>query len=176
MDTWYDVSSLFQLINGYGKYFYCPIKSNGLVKTADNGIYLPIKELDWATDQLQNGGLIKNLNMSVKMFKVTVSTNRIDLVLTNDLSNTTTEQISIKQKMRWHIESLHRELKQLTGIEKCQCRKALSQRTHIFCAMLVGNKIKKIPYHTYLSSYQVKIEPLRKYLVNELLGMCPNFA
>jgi hypothetical protein len=32
MDTCYVVSSLFQLINSYGKYFYCPIKSNRLVK------------------------------------------------------------------------------------------------------------------------------------------------
>jgi hypothetical protein len=78
--------------------------------------------------------------------------------------------------MRWHIESFHRESKQLTGIEKCQCRKALSQRTHIFCAMLVWNKIKEIAYDTFVSAYQVKIEPLRKYLINELLGNCPTFA
>jgi IS4 transposase len=104
------------------------------------------------------------------------STNRIDYVLTNDLSETTSEQIAQKQKMRWHIESFHRESKQLTGIEKCQCRKALSQRTHIFCAMLVWNKIKEIAYDTFVSAYQVKIEPLRKYLINELLGNCPTFA
>jgi Transposase DDE domain len=178
MDTWYAVSSLFQLITSYGKYFYCPIKSNRLVKASDNTIYEPIIELVWTADELQKGRPIKvkNLNMNVKAFKVTVSTNRIDYVLTNDLRETTTEQISIKQKMRWHIECLHRELKQLTGIEKCQCRKALSQRTHIFCAMLVWNKIKNIAYDTFVSAYQVKAEPLRKYLVNELLGFCPTFA
>jgi hypothetical protein len=178
MDSWYAVSSLFQIIDKYGKYFYCPIKSNRLVKPSDNSIYLPIGELLWDKEQLQNGRPIKvkNLNMNVKVFKIAVSTNRIDYVLTNDLRDNTTEQISIKQKMRWKIECLHRELKGLTGIEKCQCRKALSQRTHIFCAMLVWNKIKEMAYDTFISAYQVKIEPLRKYLVNELLMPCPIFA
>jgi len=32
--------------------------------------------------------------------------------------------------MRWCIEQLHRELKQLTGIERCQCRKQRAQRNH----------------------------------------------
>jgi hypothetical protein len=31
----------------------------------------------------------------------------------------------------------HRELKQLTGVEACQCRKARIQRNHIACALLV---------------------------------------
>lgn len=178
MDTWYAVSSLFQLVNSYGKKFYCPIKSNRLVKTSDNNLYQSISSLIWTTNELQNGRPIKlkNLNMNVKAYKITVSTNRIDYVLTNDLSQTTAQQIAIKQQMRWHIECLHRELKQLTGIAKCQCRKALSQRTHIFCAMLVWNEIKKIAYDTFVSAYQVKVEPLRKYLINELSKECPTFA
>ncbi len=34
---------------------------------------------------------------------------------------------------RWHVEQFHREVKQLTGSEKCQCRKARSQRNHLAC-------------------------------------------
>ena len=34
-------------------------------------------------------------------------------------------------KIRWKIEEFHREIKQLTGIESCQCRKARLQRNHI---------------------------------------------
>jgi hypothetical protein len=75
MDTWYAVSSLFQLITSYGKYFYCPIKSNRLVKASDNTIYEPIIELVWTADELQKGRPIKvkNLNMNVKAFKVTAA-------------------------------------------------------------------------------------------------------
>jgi hypothetical protein len=75
MDIWYAVSSLFQLITSYGKYFYCLIKSNRLVKASDNTIYEPIIELVWTADELQKGRPIKvkNLNMNVKAFKVTAA-------------------------------------------------------------------------------------------------------
>jgi hypothetical protein len=39
--------------------------------------------------------------------------------------------------LRWKIEQFHREIKQLTGIGKYQCRKAIIQRNHIACAVLV---------------------------------------
>jgi hypothetical protein len=42
--------------------------------------------------------------------------------------------------VRWQIEELHRGLKQLTGTEKCQCRKGRSQRNHLACC-----------YHAWLS-------------------------
>jgi len=47
-------------------------------------------------------------------------------------------------KIRWKIEEFHREIKQLTGIESCQCRKARLQRNHIACAMLVWLRLKKL--------------------------------
>uniref|UniRef100_UPI003743E020 transposase n=1 Tax=Spirosoma profusum TaxID=2771354 RepID=UPI003743E020 len=34
---------------------------------------------------------------------------------------------------RWQIETFHRSFKQLTGSERCQCRKARSQRNHLAC-------------------------------------------
>ena len=104
------------------------------------------------------------------------STNRTDYVLTNDLRSLSADEIKYKQKMRWNIECLHREAKQLTGIEQCQCRKAASQRTHIFCAMLVWNKIKEIAYDTFVTAYQIKYLPLRDYLIKELSLTCPKFA
>ena len=41
--------------------------------------------------------------------------------------------------MRWKIEQFHRELKQTTGIEKNQCRKARIQCNHIACASSSGS-------------------------------------
>jgi hypothetical protein len=37
--------------------------------------------------------------------------------------------------IRWKVEEFHRELKQLTGVESCQCRKGRIQRNHIACAI-----------------------------------------
>ena len=44
----------------------------------------------------------------------------------------------------WKIEEFHRELKQLTGIEDCQCRKARIQRHQIACALLVWLYLKRL--------------------------------
>jgi hypothetical protein len=111
MDTWYAISSLFQLINSYGKYFYCPIKSNRLVRQlADNKPYMFVSDLPWTQQQVEHGQAIKvkNLDMQVKVFKVTISTNRTDYVLTNDIATDSTQTIVNKQKMRWNIDGAAR--------------------------------------------------------------------
>ena len=37
-------------------------------------------------------------------------------------------------KIRWKIEEFHREIKQLTGIESCQCRKArIGEKPYCLC-------------------------------------------
>lgn len=35
----------------------------------------------------------------------------------------------------WRIEEYHRGLKQVTNVERCQCRKAVAQRGHIGLAL-----------------------------------------
>jgi hypothetical protein len=70
--------------------------------------------------------------------------------------------------MRWYIEQFHREIKQLTGVEKCECRKQRIQRNHIVCALLLWVKIKQIAYKTKETVYQIKKGLLRNYLIQEL--------
>lgn len=45
--------------------------------------------------------------------------------------------------MRWKIEQFHRGLKQLTGVESCQCREGWIQRSHIHCALPVWNFLRR---------------------------------
>ena len=71
-------------------------------------------------------------------------------------------------KIRWKIEEFHREIKQLTGIESCQCRKARLQRNHIACAMLVWVRLKNIAYQTGDTIYQIKHKLLSNYLIEQL--------
>nr|MCC5637034.1 transposase [Nostoc sp. CHAB 5844] len=68
----------------------------------------------------------------------------------------------------WKIEEFHREIKQLTGIESCQCRKARLQRNHIACAMLVWLRLKNLAYQTCLTIYKIKHNLLSKYLIEQL--------
>lgn len=67
--------------------------------------------------------------------------------------------------MRWKIEQFHREFKQLTGIEKNQCRKARIQRNHIACAMLVWLRLTDIARTTGQTFYRIKHGVLDDYLL-----------
>ena len=66
--------------------------------------------------------------------------------------------------VRWVIESMHCEIKQLTGIEKCQCRKQRIQRNHIACSLLVWAFLKRIARKTKETVYKVKNILLDNYM------------
>ncbi len=66
------------------------------------------------------------------------------------------------------IEQFHREAKQLTGIERCQCRKARTQRNHIACAILVWSRLAHIARETARTLYQVKQGILDDFLSQQL--------
>ena len=104
----------------------------------------------------------------MKLFRVTISTNRTEHIITNDMSQNSTDNTRKECAIRWKIEEFHREIKQLTGIEKCQCRKNGIQRNHIACSMLVWVKLKQVANKTSKTVYQIKHGLLRDYLVQQL--------
>jgi Transposase DDE domain len=173
MDTWYAVHSLMLYIDSLDKIYYCPLKNNRLVDdTFGQEKYKRIELLEWNKEELECGKIIKikgfPANKKVKLFRVTVSTNRTDYVATNDLSQSSTDVVQKVCKIRWKIEEFHREIKQLTGIESCQCRKARLQRNHIACAMLVWVRLKNLAYQTGQTIYQIKHNLLSNYLIQQL--------
>ncbi len=89
-------------------------------------------------------------------------------MVTNDLSQSDIIEVKKVCSQPWKIEEFHRELKQLTGIESCQCRKARIQRNHIACAILVWSFLKKTARAIGKTIYQLKSELLSEYLKKEL--------
>lgn len=67
----------------------------------------------------------------------------------------------------WKIEEFHLEIKQLTGIESCQCR-ARIQRNHIACALLVWVFLTHMAKKVSQTVYQLKASLLVDYLSQEL--------
>ena len=104
----------------------------------------------------------------VQCFRVVVSTNRTDYVVTNDLAQDSTAAAQEACGFRWKIEQLHREAKQLTGLERCQCRKARIRRNHIGCALLVWVRFKELAAHTGRTMYQLKHGLPDDYLIQQL--------
>lgn len=173
MDTWYATNRLMTIIHKLKKIFYCAVKSNRLVSRVDQKYsYEPSSELQFSDVEKRHGIRI-HLNKAQKdfhmqMFRIVVSTHRTEYVVTNDLSQQDAEAVQKEYGFRWVIETLHRELKNVTGIEHCQCRKQRIQRNHIACAFLVWAKLKSLAYKNCKTVYQLKEGMLRDYMIQQL--------
>jgi len=142
MDSWYVSQKLMAMIDNLGKIYYCPLKKNRLVDdTKGAEKYKQIEKVQCTESEIKSGKLIKIKNFpgykKVKLFRVSVATNRTEDVATNDLNQSETTDVKKVCSPGGKIEEFHREVKQLTGIESCQCRKARIQKNHIACAILV---------------------------------------
>ncbi|MGH2414532.1 MAG: IS701 family transposase [Microcystaceae cyanobacterium] len=173
MDSWYGAQDIMALIDNLGKIYYVPLKKNRLVDdTSGVEKYQQIEQLIWRELEQEKGKLIKINKFpkakKVKLFRVTVSANRTEYIATNDLTQSSTESVKKECSLRWKIEEFHRDVKQLTGLEACQCRSARIQRNHIACAILVWNQLKKLASLTAKTVYQLKSELLGEYLKKEL--------
>lgn len=103
----------------------------------------------------------------VKVFRV-ASSRRTDYVVTNDLSQSDVSATQQVCRNRWKIEQFHREAKQLTGLEKCQCRLSRIVRNHIGSAFLVWVYLMRKASETGQTLYQVKHGLLSEYLAEQL--------
>jgi len=173
MDTWYATKDLMLFIESLAKTYYCPLKDNRQVDDAHGQQpYRRVDALDWDYEALTHGKRIKIKGFpkdhKVHLFRVEVSTHRTDFVVTNDLSQDSTEATQEACGFRWKIEQLHREGKQVTGLEHCQCRKARIQRNHIGCAFLVWIRLKELAAKTGRTMYQLKHGLLDEYLIQQL--------
>ena len=183
MDSWYATKDLMLDIDGFGnsnsnssssnKIFYCPLKSDRMVDDSGGARpYRHVSDLQWSAAELQSGKLIKvrgfPRDYKVKLFRVEVSSHRTEWIVTNDLTQDSTSGAQQACAFRWKIEEYHREIKQLTGIEQCQCRKARIQRNHIACALLVWTRLKEVAHQRQTTIYQVKHGLLHDYLVQQL--------
>jgi hypothetical protein len=173
MDSRYAATELMVHISELGKIYYCPVKSNRLVDDSGNPkggkrAYRPVGKLEWGQVTLEQGKLVKVKGfpgaMKVKLFRVPVSTNRTDYIVTNDVTQGSADGVRKASAIRWKIEEFHRELKQNTGIEKCQARKQRSQRNHINLCMQARMVMKTKARETSTTSYEIKNPPLRDYV------------
>jgi len=170
-DTWYASADNLKLIHRLNLVFFTTLKENRLVSLSKEEGYIHLDQIDWTPERLETGILIKlkEVPFKVRLFKLVATNGNIDWVITNCPDETLAAHVAQDANdVRWQVEELHRGLKQLTGSEKCQCRKARSQRNHLACC-----------YHAWLSLavkakqlnktlYQVKTDLLHDYLRAEL--------
>jgi Transposase DDE domain len=173
MDSWYATKEIMLAIEKYRKIYDCPLKDNRQVD--DSGGSQPYQRVDrltWSEVEKQQGKLIKIKgfpgNHKVKLFRVVLSTQRTDYVVTNDMAQDNTQAVQEVCSFRWKVEQFHRETKQLTGLEGCQCRKARIVRNHMACSILVWVRLKQVAHETKQTVYRLKHELLSEYLRQQL--------
>jgi hypothetical protein len=173
MDTWYATKDLMLFIESLEKIYYCPLRDNRSVDDSGGAqSYRRVDSLTWSAAEWQQGKRLKIKGFpkdhKVQCFRVVVSTHRTDYVVTNDRTQDSTAATQKVCGFRWKIEQLHREGKQVTGLERCECRKARIQRNHIACAFLVWVRLKELAVETGRTVYQLKHGLLDDYLIQQL--------
>ena len=119
---------------------YAQLKSNRQIldrfTDPEKPSYKAVKELPW--NKLEQGTEVKlkQCSLKVNLFQLSVHSNRADYVITNDKAICTSEDATKACAFRWKIEQYHREVKQTTGIAKCQARNSKAQRKHIITSIL----------------------------------------
>ena len=170
-DSWYASANNLKLVHRLGLIFFTTLKSNRMVSLSKEEGYIHLDQLEWTPEQLENGLLIKlkEVPFKVRLFKVVATNGNIDWVITNCPDETlTTQAAQDVSDVRWQVEELHRGLKQLTGTEKCQCRKGRSQRNHMACCYHAWLSLKVKAKELGKTLYQTKHDLLSDYLRAEL--------
>jgi hypothetical protein len=171
MDSWYAGADNLKLIHRLGLVFFTTLKENRLVSLSKAEGYIHLDKIEWTPERLQSGVRVKlkEVPFLVRLFKLVATNGDIDWVITNSPDETLTAQVAQDaDDVRWQVEELHRGIKQLTGSEKCQCRKARSQRNHVACCYQAWLSLKVQAKQTSRTLYQVKTDLLRDYLRAEL--------
>ncbi len=174
-DSWYASLSNLKLIIRLGLVFVTALKSNRLVSLSKEGGYIHLAQIEWSEAQLLNGIIVKLKEMpfKVRLFKVVATNGDIEWVITNGdrgdrPDEPTTHSVQEENEVRWQVEQFHRELKQLTGSEACQCRKARSQRNHIACCYHAWLSLKVVAQQLGKTLYRAQSDLLTDYLRAEL--------
>ncbi len=170
-DSWYAAADNLKLIQRLNLIFFTTLKANRMVSLSKEAGYMHLDQVEWTPERLHNGVLVKlkEVPFQVRLFKLVATNGDIDWVITNCPDETITAQVAQDANdVRWQVEELHRDLKQLTGSAKCQCRKARSQRNHLACCYHAWLSLKVQAKLLNKTLYQVKTDLLRDYLRAEL--------
>lgn len=170
-DSWYAAAENLKLIQRLNLIFFTTLKANRLVSLSKEEGYIHLAQIEWTPESLRKGLLVKlkEVPFKVRLFKLVATNGDIDWVITNSPDETVTSQVAQDANdVRWQIEELHRGLKQLTGTEKCQCRKGRSQRNHIACCYHAWLSLKVKAMALGKTLYQTKEDLLSDYLRAEL--------
>lgn len=166
-DSWYAGSTNLKYIHRAGWTFFTTLKSNRQVSLSKESGYQSLDSLEPPATGWSRGVevRVKEVPFGLKLFKLVATNGDIEWVITNHLAaHLTREMVIDAVEVRWQIEEFHRSFKQLTGAEKCQCRKAQAQRNHLTCCYLAWVSLRQYARHLGQTMYQAHQQQWAPYL------------
>ena len=155
-DGWYSSLDNLKLVKSLEWTWLTRLKSNRLVNRDREGLR-PLANTDIAASGTEVW--LKGYGL-VKVFKMVSAHGDIGYWATNDLTMTELDRLKWADAS-WKIEHYHQGIKQHTGIERCQCRKAIAQRNHIGLAIRAFLRLESHAFHTGYSWMETKKQLLR---------------
>ncbi|OWK35511.1 transposase [Fimbriiglobus ruber] len=129
-DGWYSSLANVKGLRGLGWHWLTRLKANRKVNPDRTGLRA-VSACDIAATgtivHLEGYGL-------VKVFRIAAPDGTTDHWATNHLGMTDLDRVRLADAS-WRIEEYHRGLKQVTNVERCQCRAEVAQRNHIGLAI-----------------------------------------
>jgi hypothetical protein len=173
IDAWYASMPVMKAIQAISKIYYAPLKRNRLVNDSEGvGAHKRVETLTWTEAELRHGKLVHIKKFPkdhlVKLFRIASASGRTEYIATNDLSQSDATATKQQCQVRWKIEQLHRELKQTTGIDKCQSRQHRGQRNHIACCLWVWVSLTRAARATGQTIYRLKESLFDDYIRREI--------
>lgn len=151
MDTWYASLANLKFLDKLTWLWYSQLRKNRIIALAPHQHY-HLEEIEIPKEgrriHLRGYG-------TIKVFKLVINHHDIRYYATNNL-NCSSQDMEKVFALRWKIEEYHRGLKQVTGTEHCQARKARIQRTHIFCSILAFLALEVRRLKEKISWYEAK--------------------
>ena len=170
-DSWYAASANLKQIHRAGWTFFTTLKSNRLVSLTKESGYQALDTLGPPASGWSGGVEVRlqQVPFAVKLFKLVATDGSIEWVVTNHLAAHLSREMVIEAvQVRWQVEEFHRSFKQLTGSEKCQCRKASAQRNHLTCCYLAWVSLRQHARAIGQTIYQAHQQPWSDFLRQQL--------
>jgi hypothetical protein len=160
MDTGYGMRNLTLFVESLAKIHYCALRANRQV--ADAGATSSYRRVDSLEREARTLARAKTIRIKgfpkhhkVKLLRVDVSTRSTNWIVTDGLTQDSSQATHDACGLRWKIEQFRREARQLSRIERYQCCKARNQRIHAACAVLAWIPLAEIARQTCRTLYQV---------------------
>ena len=172
-DSWYGSVSNLKAVHNEGWTFFTTLKSNHKVSLSKETGYVNLPDVVWRMEDIQNGMVVKlkAVPFLVKLFLTVHPDADNEYVITNYLGeDLLVAQVENTKAIGVQIEEFHRSFKQLTGSEKCQCRKAISQKNHFACCYHAWVSLKKTAKTLKETLYQVRNNIFENFLKEQLIN------